>query len=304
MLQMTDDDNVLLETCLLHHLYRRKTDNDLFSQSSIAFQLQIYVVAPFKRSRFLATLYMGHSRHKYTITYLRPELHPFNPPEGRYENQYKKALTRPYVCCGTPYDIGQGYLDQVMNPRKPLVRHQLSKDLAAAARRHNSKTRVVPDYGYERRAFERLNKLFHQGVTPEGGPDMMYKTFRDLDAVFFLGKLFNRVKVTWSPGVPKRNLYGYTTTFGTPPMIVLDAHHIFNPKECKPFRRMFQTLIHEMVVSSPQAYSGRLLVAINSIIKHAYLNPNDPDAQCAVGCDHDPDSKPGCDMLSVNQRND
>lgn len=174
----------------------------------------------------------------------------YDNPGGVHRHLYDAATRKACACCGSTYSISQKSLDQVLHPSKSFERHQSSRTLALAACLHNSKRRILPERGLEREAFERLDKLFADPNPAAYGPDLAMKAFRDLDAVFFLGDLFGKVKVEWSPGIRGRNCLGYTMSFeGKATLIVLDAQRHFYPSGSKPFQEMFQTLIHEMVVS-------------------------------------------------------
>ena len=174
----------------------------------------------------------------------------YDDPGGIHRHLYDKATREACACCGSKYNISQKSLDQVLHPSESLGRYQPSKTPALAACLHNSKRRILPEHGLEREAFERLDKLFADPNPATHGPDLALKAFRDLDAVFFKGDLFGKIKVVWSPGINEANWLGYTQhSNGKATMIVLDAHNVFHPSKLIPYGVMFQTLIHEMVVS-------------------------------------------------------
>lgn len=86
----------------------------------------------------------------------------------------------------------------------------------------------------------------------EWTPDVPIKAFRDLDTVFFQGRLCGNVKVGWVSGKEFRpDAIGETVyRFNGHSKIKLDAdYHIFESEN--PWKKMWQVLLHEMVVSNP-----------------------------------------------------
>lgn len=179
--------------------------------------------------------------------------------ERAYE-MYEEALIPFSTRGGTPYFCTQadiefhalGYLPDRTGPFK------YQRDATAEIVEHNS-LRRSPGRS-EVRAIQRLQHIIswvdaHNNFSP----DLAIKMFRDLDRVFFCGRLSGSVAMRWAPYFPGalgRRTYGRTTSEpGTPgiAMIQLSAETIIlktrNIRER--LEHMFKTLLHEMCVSDP-----------------------------------------------------
>lgn len=88
-------------------------------------------------------------------------------------------------------------------------------------------------------------------------PDIIIKAFRDLDISFFKGTLSGNVTVRWKGNFNWVRRYGFEPAYGLTDKqghaqchIALCAHKIFlDEKTILPYREMWRTLLHEMVVS-------------------------------------------------------
>ena len=88
-------------------------------------------------------------------------------------------------------------------------------------------------------------------------PDIVIKAFRDLDIAFFKGTLSGNVTVRWEGKFKWVRKYGFEPAYGLTDKqghaqchIALCAYAIFiDEKSYIPYRQMWETLLHEMVVS-------------------------------------------------------
>ena len=181
----------------------------------------------------------------------REKRHRHTAPAGRFKLLYDKALEPPKADGGALYDVDQGVIDQVVSSLKTKrTRPTLSeRDIALDICEHNELGRIVPKDGSEDQAIGRLNDLFTRSVA-QLGPDLIYKTFRDLDAVFFAGQLFKYVDVRWSPNVTHMGVYAHVIhgDHGTA-HIIMDANKCFLfCRQKSPYPEIFETLLHEMTV--------------------------------------------------------
>lgn len=102
---------------------------------------------------------------------------------------------------------------------------------------------------------EALYRLAEGMQLEEWGPDLIFKAFDDLDLVFFKGVLAKRTQISWLTQGEIRGKHGIrhpilgfcqTLGFGRT-HIVLNASLTF--KSRNPFAQMWNTMLHEMVVS-------------------------------------------------------
>ena len=172
---------------------------------------------------------------------------------SRYHKLWDKALLRPRYNEGTAYSVTQDIIDLTRRPpMAPNKNHLTSKETATEEIvRHNDERRKVASR-LEQDAIERLSELFTRPSRACLGPDLIYKTFRDFDAVFFKAQLLGNVKVKWVPAVIKWWVYGYTElTCAGKARIIMDANTIFSEEITDVYLQMFRTLLHEMVVIIP-----------------------------------------------------
>ena len=104
-------------------------------------------------------------------------------------------------------------------------------------------------------ALERIRRVIR---TPGWGPDVLIKVSHDMDTAFFNGHLRSRVLVSWQDEqvmhtiVPDfRYLFGCTSHSRNSNTCLISLNRVgicYGPAE--PRRQMFQTLTHEMLVSS------------------------------------------------------
>ena len=173
-------------------------------------------------------------------------------PPGRFKTLYDRALEPPKESTGTPYHVSQSTLDVVSTPPKAKQKHRSlsEKEAAWEVALHNDVIRATLEGSAEKEAISRLDKIFSNLSPGVVGPDIIYKTFRDLDVVFFCGQLFRHVDVRWSPNVTHMAVYGHVEPGenGTA-HIIMDAKKVFlECREQNPYKEMFETLLHEMTV--------------------------------------------------------
>ena len=182
-------------------------------------------------------------------------------PAGRFKNLYDDALKPVRADAGSPYVVSQHVIDQVAGTIK--ARHSRptvdERDAALEVSGHNDLLRKVPANSAECDAIKRLAAIFGALDSPHQlGPDLIIKTFRDLDLVFFAGRLLGFVDVRWSPNVTHMAVYGHVEhgDNGTA-RVIMDARRCFlQCRELSPWHEIFGTLLHEMTVSG--LYAGQL----------------------------------------------
>ncbi len=144
---------------------------------------------------------------------------------------------------GTPYPVSQDEIDVLQDPTL-YPRREPYLSLSAATRKLEEFLHQ-PRGPKEREALRRLRDLEY--ATGRFGRDIVFKVFNDIDTVFFAGKLYHNVLLTW----------GHCSTDDTigetwPPSpphrrvrIVLDYRLLTKPTSR--LREGWSTLIHEMV---------------------------------------------------------
>lgn len=197
--------------------------------------------------------YLGppHKPHTYT------QLH-INMPRDHAQRMYEEAFLPVSCRSGTPYPCAQSEID-ITNSHNvyPYVGGTQTTEYGAAQEivGHNSMYRVpgsleeeaIINLQYMRRALRAQHDEF--------GPDLAIKVFRDLDRVFFAGKLYGRCSVQWDD---LDEVYATAYSLLRRPgvaLILLSVRGIIlmTPKDAM-LRQLFKTLLHEMCVSD---YSGR-----------------------------------------------
>ena len=105
----------------------------------------------------------------------------------------------------------------------------------------------------EREAIDRLLAMLEKACQDPWGPDLAIKTFCDLDAVFFRGKLKGHVCITWVDvgEFPERNVFGHTIFLGQGKAVIqLNAQFVFfdwGVEDGRLFAQMLATVLHEML---------------------------------------------------------
>lgn len=137
-----------------------------------------------------------------------------NPPTKSREELYREALLDVKADRGTPYDATQKDLDALKSLRAntgPFVSQmQATKEIID----HNEPGRT-PSVA-EMDAIGRLCEVLKDH---DCSPDIVIKAFRDLDTVFFRGRLQDKVKIRWSSPedlypfmIPGKLVNGHTNT--------------------------------------------------------------------------------------------
>ena len=161
---------------------------------------------------------------------------------------------------GSPYPCSQARIDKTMKPRHHRD-HQPSVDTAEAVSevvKHNTKRpREIGPSEFD--AIQRVCDLFSLiSSEPDSlGPDLLYKTFSDLDKIFYGGQLFRNVQVRWKTEAffcsdPGGKIYGLTkATEGTEKRaeIYMNAHMFSIEGAKESVVQMLATVLHEMAVS-------------------------------------------------------
>ena len=197
-------------------------------------------------------LFIFYTGHSVQSRRLRVHYSRIMPPYLSVEERRAlelEATTKPSRNRGAAYDVSQHVIDTTYStaPIKSYRNRLVSmQEAAQAAVRHNSEAHR-PEAGLEREALSRLRGLFRSNRIALT-PDLVVKTFRDLDAVFFASKLYGNVRVKWKSNMPfGPSCFGCTNSRRhRGAHIALVTRTIFAEKY--PKRAMFQTLLHEMVV--------------------------------------------------------
>lgn len=152
---------------------------------------------------------------------------------------------------GTPYPCRQEDLDFIHHhPGRNDGPFVSARQATLEIVQHNDLRRRLPSY--EREALRRLSIAVHNASQRPWGPDLVIKTFLDLDVVFFGGALGGYVAVSW------KDKYGFAAegeSQGRTETCPLLGHAqiYLNAKAIllgpSPFSHMFSTVLHEMCVS-------------------------------------------------------
>ncbi|KAL9612758.1 MAG: hypothetical protein Q9167_002643 [Letrouitia subvulpina] len=199
---------------------------------------------------------LGHDPNQSSSRSMAPDAEDIS----ENERLYRLALTPISTHTGYPYPCRQEDLDSYSRKKKSTLFGEFLRDIvlwwpeSIDAVIRDIEAYLDPDRppsAEERSAMDRLYKA----LCLKGGewtPDVPIKAFRDLDTVFFQGRLSGNVKVGWvrSTQITTPNSIGTTIyRFNGQSEIALDAdYHIFEAQY--PWKSMWQTLIHEMVVSN------------------------------------------------------
>lgn len=144
----------------------------------------------------------------------RESFFAINPPVKSRGELYREALLDVKVNQGTPYNVSQEDLDALKSLRPntgPFVSQmQATKEVVD----HNEPGRTPS--AAEMEAIGRLREVLKDH---DWSPDIVIKAFRDLDTVFFCGRLQDKVKIQWSsPGdlypfmIPGKLVNAHTNT--------------------------------------------------------------------------------------------
>ena len=151
---------------------------------------------------------------------------------------------------GTPYPCQQSDLDVIRhhpgyNGAPWVSQRQATLEIV----QHNHPRRRFPSF--EREAILRLSRAINDAARYSWGPDLVIKSFLDLDTVFFGGALQGFVRISWAHSDKFLSDEQGTTSDGSPPghaLIRLNAEAILLGSD--PFKDMFSTVLHEMCVST------------------------------------------------------
>ncbi|KAL9045516.1 MAG: hypothetical protein Q9214_001449 [Letrouitia sp. 1 TL-2023] len=187
-----------------------------------------------------------------------------NAPEAEVTSKdewlYELALAPISIHTGYPYPCRQEDLDSYSIKKKKITHFgDFLRDIVFCWPSNiDDAVREIEAYldpkrppsAKEQSAMDRLYKALclEDG---EWTPDVPIKAFRDLDTVFFQGRLCGNVKVGWVSGkeLPSDAIGTTVYRFNGHSKIKLDAdYHIFESWD--PWKQMWQTLLHEMVVSN------------------------------------------------------
>lgn len=198
---------------------------------------------------------------------------------------YDKAFLPVSTTIGTPYTCNQKDIDLLFQGRArlhhdiPVFKNFITRDEATAKleRFSHSCSLDLPDENKE--AVDKLKRLVGDGLPTIWGPDIVFKCFKDLDRVFFKGRLTGYTKLAWVNSadmnirVPSGSTVfacsGCCGMLGTTwtkayASIQLNAENIYLMETCSfttpeegshrfrvygCFRFMLGILLHEMVVS-------------------------------------------------------
>lgn len=159
----------------------------------------------------------------------------FNPVDAHY---------------GTPYPCRQRDLDIVRHPPGYNPAPQVSQRQATleVVQLNDLRRRLSTE---ESEAIHRLSDAIDCATRYTWGPDLVIKSFLDLDVVFFGGALQGSIGVSWeSCEVFPAGGLGRTRNCSPPghAQISLNAEVILLGRD--PFKTMFSTILHEMCVGT------------------------------------------------------
>lgn len=172
--------------------------------------------------------------------------------ENDRERYYFDALKPVRVNAGTPYPCRQEDLDSYLKLGYPDKNYVYITPNSAT----NDLTRWLSQ-DFDASTAAALKRLQDGFKLQPWGPDLAIKAFEDLDLTFFNGKLSGHVQVGWVKRSKYRRHFGGSSWGVTEKgahaqcKIFLNAYKIFVDDYATPipFREMWRTLIHEMVVS-------------------------------------------------------
>ncbi|KAI4212133.1 MAG: hypothetical protein LQ351_005163 [Letrouitia transgressa] len=200
---------------------------------------------------------LGHDPYRCPSKSSNPEAGDISEDKKRL---YGLALAPVSTHTGYPYPCRQEDLDSYSLKKKKLTRFgDFLKDVAFYwPSNTDDAVREIeafldperPPSAEEQSAVDRLCQVLCL-ENGEWTPDVPIKAFRDLDTVFFQRRLCGNVKVGWVSGeeMPPGTIGTTAYKFNGHSKIMLDAdHYIFESEH--PWRKMWRTLLHEMVVSN------------------------------------------------------
>lgn len=181
------------------------------------------------------------------------------------EELYQEASHDVHAHRGTPYPCSQSDIDATSE----FSRHNECPYVSASQAnreivQHNDQRKALSSH--ERDAIERLVSSLNDARRCRWGPDLIIKSFPDLDIVFFGGVLRGNVRALWKTSEDWAMLErgteeddgGATNSirYSGRASIWLNAKAIFlNPVATTPFGAMFATMLHEMCVSIATPHS-------------------------------------------------
>lgn len=195
----------------------------------------------------------------------------------RRELLLEKAFNPVDAHSGTPYPCQQRDLDIVRhhpgyNPAPRVSQRQATLEIV----QHNDLRRRLSSE--ERDAIHRLSDAIYNAARYPWGPDLVIKSFLDLDIVFFGGALQGSIGVTWkSREFFRGHELGITQICSTPghAQVRLNAEGILLHRD--PFKTMFSTILHEMCVSSIQLKSSMTAESLGIYV-------DETETACTRGC--------------------
>lgn len=151
------------------------------------------------------------------------------------------------VDTGTPYPCSQRDIDLCRHTRHANHDRLHRMEATYQLTRFNRPTKELSQT--EELAYRNLKRALK---LPDWGPDLLIKAFKDLDELFFMGRLHKKVLVGWGDnaacharGVDPQEVYGVTLPArpGTVKIVLSIQTIIF--KSPDPYEYMFCTLLHE-----------------------------------------------------------
>jgi len=170
------------------------------------------------------------------------------PISERERQRLAQLALRPVdVHTGTPYPYHQSDIDLCRRTRQANLHRLHRMEATYQLTKFNRITRELSPA--EERACRNIERALQ---LPDWGPDLLIKAFKDLDQLFFMGRLHGRTLLGWSdPAACIARTGSYRDTLGvTQPArpgtvrIILNIHNIvFNASN--PYTDMWTTLLHE-----------------------------------------------------------
>lgn len=100
-----------------------------------------------------------------------------------------------------------------------------------------------------------LHRLYDAMTLDHAGPDIVIKAVHDIDTAFFMGRLKGNVSIRWvnrlMEATPISDALTYPLDYGCS-AIYLSLEAIFRGEQV-PQRDVWQTVFHELIVSSPSS---------------------------------------------------
>lgn len=182
------------------------------------------------------------SGHGHTATPRHQVIHPRPPPD-----HYAAAFEPIRPDTGTYYPCSQRDIEDTIHFTRDHNGHYVSTRRAVhEIVSQNDLTRRPSDLEYAaiRRLRNAIDWCFRHRTW---GPDLVIKAFKDLDTIFFCGRLAGIVKVKWVRHHPDfTGLCRRESSRSTRCKISLSADAILGSRERTPFNEMWATILHEM----------------------------------------------------------